>query len=478
MKKFLCVLLTAALIISASLFYFAHAATLSLTTPDIFDGMIYNIRNENSYKYLTVKDGNANAGAQIVQYSATNGKEQQFRLEYTNSGYYHIIPMVNETLRVEIVNASNSNNASVKTYIQNDAYFQAQQFKFIPAGNGSYTIMPRLSTDKVLDVLSGSTADNAIVQLYTSTGVECQKWAMLMVGSFYDVGLEEGSNDSFSEAETISISEMMYEPTRTTGFISSETDVDYYKIVAPRHGMLKIELLPAIDIDYDLKVYDSSQALIGFSDASLDYNEQVEVFTVRNQTLDTYYIKIRGFSEYSTSVPYFIVISYQDYLANLNWSYPLSTSVSSNKIVNSPVGYRSYDGTYHVGIDLDADEGQTVKSICSGSVVGSSFDATAGNYVVILSDDVDPVTGKKIRIRYQHLKSKSVTNGDVVAKNATIGISGNTGSSGGPHLHIDANNGEYENSTEMRGDKTSIINLADVFSDYINFSTGKPYLNT
>lgn len=478
MKKIICIFLSVVLIFASSAFCLSNALPRSLTTPDIFDGMVYSFRNENSYKYLTVKDGNSNAGAQMVQSTATNGREQQFRLEYTDSGYYHIIPMVNETLRVEIVNASNSNNASVKTYIQNDAYYQAQEFKFIPAGNGSYNIMPRLSTDKVLDVYDGSTADNAIVQLYTSTGVMCQKWALQMVSGFYGLTTENEDNNSFSAADTVQISEMLNKPTRVTGFISSESDVDYFKIVAPRHGMLKIELLPAIDMDYDMEVYDSSQTQIELSQNISDYNEQAEIFTVRNQSQDTYYIKVKSFSGYTSLVPYFIIISYQDYLANFNWSYPLPTSVANNKIVNSPVGYRSYDGTYHVGIDLDANEGQTVKSICSGTVDVSTFNNSAGNTVEILSNDMDPVSGKRIRVRYQHLYSKSVSEDSVVSQNTTIGLSGNTGNSGGAHLHIDANNGEYENSTGMRGDKTSIINLADVFSDYINFSTGKPYLNT
>lgn len=401
MKKLLCLLLSVIIVFSSSSFCLANALTRSLTTPDIFDGMIYTFRNENSYKYLTVKDGNANAGAQIVQSSATNGKEQQFRLEYTDSGYYHIIPMVNETLRVEIVNASNSNNASVKTYIQNDAYYQAQEFKFIPAGNGSYTIMPRLSTDKVLDVYNGSTADNAIVQLYTSTGVMCQKWAPIMVNNLYEVTTETEDNNSFSTADTVQISEMLNEPTRVTGFITSETDVDYFKIVAPRHGMLKIELLPAIDMDYDLEVYNSSQTRIELSQNSSDYNEQVEIFTVRNQTLDTFYIKVKGFSGYTSSVPYFIVISYQDYLANFNWAYPLPTSVSDNKRVTSPVGYRTYNnGSYHVGIDLAAATGNSVYSICAGKVITSTEHQTAGKYIAIKSNELDPITEKNIRVRY------------------------------------------------------------------------------
>ena len=478
MKKIISVFLSFVLVFASSAFCLSNALQRSLTTPDIFDGMVYTFRNENSYKYLTVKDGNSNAGAQMVQSAESNGKEQQFRLEYTDSGYYHIIPMVNETLRVEIVNASNSNNASVKTYIQNDAYYQAQEFKFIPAGNGSYNIMPRLSTDKVLDVYDGSTADNAIVQLYTSTGVMCQKWAPIMVNNFHGLTTEIEDNNSFSAADTVQISEMLNKPTRVTGFISSETDVDYFKIVAPRHGMLKIELLPAIDMDYDMEVYDSSLTRIELSQNISDYNEQAEIFSVRNQSQDTYYIKVKSFSGYTSLVPYFIIISYQDYLANFNWSYPLSTSVSNNKIINSPVGYRSYDGTYHVGIDLDASVGNSVYSICSGKVITSTEHQTAGKYIVIKSDELDPITEKNIRVRYQHLSSLGVSANANVSKGTVIGLSGNTGNSGGPHLHIDANNGDYTNSDSMNNNKTSIINLADVFSDHINYSAGKPYLNS
>lgn len=64
----------------------------------------------------------------------------------------------------------------------------------------------------------------------------------------------------------------------------------------------------------------------------------------------------------------------------------------------------------------------------------------AGNYVVVETNSYDPVTNKKIRVRYLHMKySPSVEKGSTISKGVTVGYTGTTGNSTGPHLHFDAN---------------------------------------
>lgn len=457
---------------------YADATSRSIETPDILDGMVYAFQNENSGKYLTVKNSSTSSGAEIVQYEGGTMKSQQFRLEYTDSGYYYIIPMVNQALRLDVENASDSNYTLIQTYVPNSSYENAQQFKFIPDGNGYYKIMPRLSSTRVFDVVNASTSNNANIQLYTSYSQSCQRWAPVFSWSYNDSDYESENNNTISTADTVSLSEMLDTPTRMIGFISSSSDIDYYKINPPRHGYLEIELIPGIGCDYDLKIYNNSSTLIGTSAAGGDYNEHLFVTTLRNSSLDTYYIKVEGYSCYSTSYPYFLIIHYNDMHNKLCWGYPLPTSISNNKVVNSPVGYRSYDGTYHTGLDLNAASGQNVYSVCSGTVTTSTYENSAGNYIIVKSSALDPVTGNHIYVRYLHLNSRSVSLGASVTKGQLLGVSGNTGNSSGAHLHVDANNGNYQNSTGMLSNKSSIINCTDTFSNYINFGVGKPYLNT
>ena len=66
------------------------------------------------------------------------------------------------------------------------------------------------------------------------------------------------------------------------------------------------------------------------------------------------------------------------------------------------------------------------------------YDNSAGNYIVIETNDYDPITGNKIRVGFQHLDSpSSLGNNDVVSKGQIIGYVGNKGSSAtGYHLHL------------------------------------------
>lgn len=482
-KRHIAMLITMIVLFQSFFGFIVNASPKSIETPDILDGLVYTFQNENSGKYLTVQNNNSASGSSIVQYSGGTLTSQQFRLEYTDNGYYHIIPMINQSLRLDVVNASDATYALIQTFYPNSGYENAQQFKFIPDGNGYYKIMPRLSTTRVFDVVNASTANNANIQLYPSYDQTCQRWAPGMVWDYYSSNYESEGNDSISTANNVGISELLDKPTRKIGFITSSTDVDYYKIIPPRHGYLEIELLPGIDCDYDLRLYNSSGTLLQTSSNSGDYNEHFIQVTSRDSSLQTFYIKVNSYSGYSNIYPYFLIVHYRDMHNKLCWSYPLSTSVSNNKVVNSPVGYRSYDGTYHTGIDLNASNMQTVYSICSGVVVTSNYVASAGEYIVIRSNQIDPVSGNYINTRYMHLNSRNVSTGATVSKNQQIGLSGNSGTDSngntfGYHLHIDANNGNYTTSAQMRNDKSSIINLTDLFSKSINFATGKPYLNT
>lgn len=102
----------------------------------------------------------------------------------------------------------------------------------------------------------------------------------------------------------------------------------------------------------------------------------------------------------------------------------------------------------HSGFDITADIGTEVHPIYSGTVLLAEFDGTTtegfdafndgyGNKVEILNDD-----GR--RVVYGHLREFYVKPGDKVSKEDVIGITGTSGGSRVPHLHIEVRKANTE----------------------------------
>lgn len=89
---------------------------------------------------------------------------------------------------------------------------------------------------------------------------------------------------------------------------------------------------------------------------------------------------------------------------------------------------------YHTGVDFIASSGTTVKAVGAGTVVSAGWGGSYGNEVVIRHAD-----GKYSQ--YGHLSSLSVSTGQSVTAGQSIGLSGSTGNSTGPHLHFEIRTG-------------------------------------
>ena len=116
--------------------------------------------------------------------------------------------------------------------------------------------------------------------------------------------------------------------------------------------------------------------------------------------------------------------------------------VSTSKIITSPMGGRVSPGgigsTNHRGVDLGGvgttsaalatKSGKVIiaKTVVYGSYGGSGY----GNYVVVDH-------GGGYTTLYAHLTSVSVSVGQMVGQGDTVGITGSTGNSTGPHLHYE-----------------------------------------
>lgn len=102
--------------------------------------------------------------------------------------------------------------------------------------------------------------------------------------------------------------------------------------------------------------------------------------------------------------------------------------------ISSPFGKRRHpisgQGDFHNGIDIAAPLGTEIKVIEDGIVEKCEYNQYSGNFAVIRHNDTTTSS-------YAHMARADVTTGQKVSKGDVIGIVGSTGSSTGPHLHME-----------------------------------------
>ena len=100
---------------------------------------------------------------------------------------------------------------------------------------------------------------------------------------------------------------------------------------------------------------------------------------------------------------------------------------------SSGFGYRSFDHSFHKGLDMAIAEGTPYYAADSGTVTaatnGGGYNGGAGNWVVIDH-------GNGLVTKYMHSLVTFVTVGQHVERGQNIGLVGNTGNSFGAHLHF------------------------------------------
>lgn len=115
-----------------------------------------------------------------------------------------------------------------------------------------------------------------------------------------------------------------------------------------------------------------------------------------------------------------------------NYCFPIAGDnlVMSDGFGKSPTSYRDHN---HNGIDMRAKFQDVFATEDNGCVVDKGYQKSGGNFVTVEYDRAD---GAKYRISYCHLDKINVEKGDTVNAGSKLGVSGNTGNSTGPHLHL------------------------------------------
>lgn len=97
--------------------------------------------------------------------------------------------------------------------------------------------------------------------------------------------------------------------------------------------------------------------------------------------------------------------------------------------LSSGFGYRTYDNSFHKGIDLACSAGNPIYAAASGTVIIAGYSASAGNWVVINH-------GNGLVTKYMHASALYVSAGQTVSAGQQIAAVGSTGNSSGNHLHF------------------------------------------
>ena len=113
---------------------------------------------------------------------------------------------------------------------------------------------------------------------------------------------------------------------------------------------------------------------------------------------------------------------------NIDYTLPVQGTISSK------FGYRlhplSGEITFHNGLDIAANEGDTITCFADGYVRAAGEHSNLGKYLIITHEN-------GVETIYGHLNDWLVTEGSTVTKGQPIALVGQTGAATGPHLHLE-----------------------------------------
>ncbi|MBL8632514.1 MAG: M4 family metallopeptidase [Myxococcales bacterium] len=115
---------------------------------------------------------------------------------------------------------------------------------------------------------------------------------------------EAESNGSFNQANTVPIS-----GTTVTGFISSTTDNDYFKVTLGAGKTLQAVLTPPSASDFDLYIYDQNKALVAKSEKDVGLVESISAVN-KAASAGTFWIHVKYYSGASKVNPYTLKLTF------------------------------------------------------------------------------------------------------------------------------------------------------------------------
>lgn len=140
----------------------------------------YRIKNVNSGLYLTVAEGSAKAGANVVQYTADGAADYNtWYIRKSDDGYYEIYSALGggETYLLDLDYGKADDKTNIGIYTNTHA--DAQKFKFLSQDDGSYIIATKSTKDRsALEITNALGTDGANAQQFRINGSGCQEWLL------------------------------------------------------------------------------------------------------------------------------------------------------------------------------------------------------------------------------------------------------------------------------------------------------------
>lgn len=124
----------------------------------------------------------------------------------------------------------------------------------------------------------------------------------------------------------------------------------------------------------------------------------------------------------------------------VRWPFPTAVPISSG--FGDRVAPCRYCSSNHRGVDFTPGNGTPIFAIADGVVTSSEYGGGYGQFVYLEHD----INGQSVLSLYAHMQrgSSPLQVGDEVQVGEFIGLVGNTGTSTGPHLHLEIRiNGDY-----------------------------------
>lgn len=188
------------------------------------------------------------------------------------------------------------------------------------------------------------------------------------------------------------------------------------------------------DFDFDVKSHEDESSPVamyqqpGYKEKCQDMETDETLYRAKLLALDTLTLKSYSCLEFDDQqacqelIPESSGESDDGGLPDGEFIWPLKTDIVINACFNEPLRKGP-----HPGIDLQTDMSTPIYAMASGTVVGQ----LGGEYAVIEIKHNDELYSV-----YEHLSRIDVKLGQKVEAGEQIGISGDTGSAGAPHLHF------------------------------------------
>lgn len=123
-------------------------------------------------------------------------------------------------------------------------------------------------------------------------------------------------------------------------------------------------------------------------------------------------------------------------LTNISFVYPKKIIEKQRLIyplreikITSTIGDRK-GSRFHWGIDFNAITGTQIIAPIDMKIIESGYAVNYGNYIIGVDED-------NFNYLFAHLSKRIVKVDDLIKQGETIGLTGNTGYSFGPHLHYE-----------------------------------------